>query len=59
MRSKTFTVEVTTWEGTTEMTFYATCANDAKKGARAEMRNRGYTRQDGPVQYRARVNTEA
>lgn len=36
-------------------TFYAKDAAHARKQARAEMRNRGYTRQDGPVRCRAKL----
>ena len=43
------------YSSSSEETFYAKNADDAKKQARALMRNNGHTRQDGPVSYAARV----
>lgn len=52
---RTYSVEITTWDGTSEMDFVAEDANGAKKQARAYMRDVcGHDRHCGKASYRAR-----
>ena len=55
MTYRTYTVAITTWQGTSEMDFVAVDANGAKKQARAYMRDYvGHDRHCGPASYAAR-----